>query len=84
LGDQGGSVVNGNKYSEIECYQRTLELDPACAAAWKNLAVKGGGRVNGSEYSHVDCAMQLTFLIANETYKTFRALADSQRQVISL
>jgi len=78
-------VVNGNNYSKAECYQRALELDPACAPAWMNLAVQGGGTVNGSEYSYIDCAMQLALLMAEKTHNTFNStLANPQLQLISL
>jgi len=49
LGADGGGTVNskGKAYSQEECFEQALEVDPKYGKAWCNLGVVGGGMDGG-------------------------------------
>ena len=49
LGVIGGGTIGGKCYSEKDCHQKSLSLDPFCLDAWANLAKVGGGQVGGKD-----------------------------------
>jgi len=55
FGVDGGGLWHGKRYSEAECFQEALALDPTYAKAWCNLGASGGGVVNGERYSKAEC-----------------------------
>ena len=39
FGNEGGDFVSGRNYTAKDCFERTLELSPECAAGWKELVI---------------------------------------------
>ena len=55
LGCAGGGTVDGKTWTEVECCQKALDLDPTDARAWSNLGCAGGGTVDGKTWTEVEC-----------------------------
>merc|ERR1712232_1153806 len=49
------SVISGRSYTEVQCYQESLEHDPRHAIAWRCLGAAGGGTVDGKVYTQDQC-----------------------------
>ena len=47
--------MEGNAYSNKQCYEVALELDPKHANAWFNLGAEGGEMVKAKDYSNKQC-----------------------------
>lgn len=41
--------------SQVQCFEKALELKPEYAQAWNNLGVAGGGSVGGQEMEEIYC-----------------------------
>lgn len=70
LGTQGGGVVHGKKYSQKECWEKSLGFPTGdvwshenadvqtlrtLSTTWNNLGSIGGGMIHGQNYSKKDC-----------------------------
>ena len=53
-GFKSGDVIAGRQYSELECFQKSLEVDPNIGIRFY-LGSKGGGEVAGRQYSEAEC-----------------------------
>ena len=55
LGYAGGGSVGGQRYTEQECYIKTIEINDQHANAWDCLGYFGGGSVGGQQYTQRQC-----------------------------
>ena len=55
LGRAGGGTVDGQWYTEQQCFIKALELNDQHADAWYYLGYFGGGSVSGQQYTEQQC-----------------------------
>ena len=48
-------LVDGQRYTEQQCYIKALELNDQHTGAWYRLGTMGGGSVDGQQYNNKQC-----------------------------
>ena len=55
IGCAGGGSVDGQRYTQQQCFIKALEIDDQHANAWYRLGLYRGGSVGGQQYTQQQC-----------------------------
>ena len=54
--------MGGTNYSDKDCFEKAVALDPKCVAAWHTLGSIGGGTWQGKPHSKGECFQKVLAL----------------------